>query len=79
MQVPGYGLVHGDVAWGGNWFFLASDHGQRVASSNLAGLTAYSTALKNSLVAQGICGADGAEKRGFRKRPRSALTTYSGH
>ena len=61
VQVPGYGLVHGDVAWGGNWFFLASDHGQRVASSNLAGLTAYSTALKNSLVAQGICGADGAE------------------
>ena len=61
VQVPGYGLVHGDVAWGGNWFFLASDHGQRVASSNLAGLTAYSTALKNSLVAQGICGTDGAE------------------
>lgn len=61
VQVPGYGLVHGDVAWGGNWFFLASDHGQRVASDNLAGLTAYTTALKNSLVAQGICGANGAE------------------
>ena len=61
VQVPGYGLVHGDVAWGGNWFFLASDHGQRVASDNLAGLTAYSTALKNALVAQGIRGADGAE------------------
>ena len=61
VQVPGYGLVNGDVAWGGNWFFLASDHGQRVASDNLAGLTAYSTALKNALVAQGISGADGAE------------------
>ena len=61
VQVAGYGLVHGDVAWGGNWFFLASDHGQRVASDNLAGLTAYTTALKNSLVAQGICGANGAE------------------
>ena len=61
VQVPGYGLVHGDVAWGGNWFFLASDHGQRVASDNLAGLTAYSTALKNALVSQGISGADGAE------------------
>ncbi len=61
VQVPGYGLVHGDVAWGGNWFFLASDHGQRVTSDNLAGLTAYSTALKNALVAQGISGADGAE------------------
>lgn len=61
VQVPGYGLVHGDIAWGGNWFFLASDHGQRVASDNLAGLTAYSIALKNALVAQGISGADGAE------------------
>ena len=61
VQLPGYDLVHGDVAWGGNWFFLASDHGQRVASDNLAGLTAYSIALKNTLVAQGISGADGAE------------------
>jgi len=61
VQVPGYGLVHGDVAWGGNWFFLASDHGQRVASDNLAGLTAYSIALKNALVAHGITGPDGAE------------------
>ena len=61
VQVPGYGLVHGDVAWGGNWFFLASDHGQRVASDNLAGLTAYSVALKNALVAQGVTGTNGAE------------------
>jgi 4-hydroxyproline epimerase len=61
VQVPGYGLGHGDVAWGGNWFFLASDHGQPVASDNLAGLMAYSTALKNALVAQGISGTDGAE------------------
>ena len=61
VQVPGYGLVHGDVAWGGNWFFLASDHGQRVGSDNLAGLTAYSIALKDALVAQGITGKDGAE------------------
>jgi 4-hydroxyproline epimerase len=61
LQVPSYGLVHGDVAWGGNWFFLASDHGQRVSSDNLAGLTAYSHALKDALVVQGITGADGAE------------------
>ena len=61
VQVPGYGLVHGDVAWGGNWFFLASDHGQRIASDHLAGLTAYSVALKDALVAQGITGTDGAE------------------
>jgi len=61
VQVPGYGRVHGDVAWGGNWFFLASDHGQTVASDQLAGLTRYASALREALGAQGITGADGAE------------------
>ena len=61
VQVPGYGLVHGDIAWGGNWFFLVNDHGQRVTSDNLAGLTTYSLALKNALVSQNITGAHGAE------------------
>src|SRR5262245_60806773 len=27
VEVPGVGKVTGDVAWGGNWFFLVSDHG----------------------------------------------------
>ncbi len=26
VQVPGYGAVRGDVAWGGNWFFLVREH-----------------------------------------------------
>ena len=61
VDVPGYGRVHGDVAWGGNWFFLASDHGQRVASDQLVGLTRYASALREALGAQGITGAEGAE------------------
>lgn len=61
VEVPGHGTVHGDVAWGGNWFFLASDHGQRVASDNLDALTTYSWALREALTAQGVTGADGAE------------------
>lgn len=61
VAVPGHGTVHGDVAWGGNWFFLASEHGQRVASDNLDALTAYSWALREALAAQGITGAGGAE------------------
>ena len=61
VTVPGHGTVRGDVAWGGNWFFLVSDHGQRVASDNLDALTAYSWALREALAAQGITGADGAE------------------
>ncbi|BEP39455.1 4-hydroxyproline epimerase [Variovorax sp. V15] len=61
VELPGHGTVRGDVAWGGNWFFLVSEHGQRVASDNLAALTDYTAALRKALSAQGITGADGAE------------------
>ncbi|MEJ8854200.1 4-hydroxyproline epimerase [Variovorax robiniae] len=63
VEVPGHGRVLGDVAWGGNWFFLVSEqeHGQRVASDNLAALTRYTATLRAALAAQGITGAEGAE------------------
>lgn len=61
VELPGHGVVRGDVAWGGNWFFLVSEHGQRVASDNLAALTDYTAALRRALAAQGITGAEGAE------------------
>ena len=61
VQVPGIGTVTGDIAWGGNWFFLISDHGQRVQSDNLDALTQYTWAVRQALGAQGITGADGAE------------------
>lgn len=61
VDVPGHGAVRGDVAWGGNWFFLVSEHGQRVASDKLEALTAYSVSLREALAAQGITGAGGAE------------------
>jgi 4-hydroxyproline epimerase len=61
VELPGHGTVRGDVAWGGNWFFLVSEHGQRVAGDNLAALTDYTAALRKALAAQGITGAEGAE------------------
>ncbi len=61
VNVPGHGTVHGDVAWGGNWFFLVSDHGQRVAPDDIAALTRFSSALREALEQAGITGADGAE------------------
>ena len=30
VDVEGYGTVRGDVVWGGNWFFLVGEHGQRL-------------------------------------------------
>ncbi len=60
VQVPGVGLLHGDVAWGGNWFFLCHDHGLALLPSNIAALTARADALRQALAAQGVTGADGA-------------------
>jgi 4-hydroxyproline epimerase len=53
--------IHGDVAWGGNWFFLVHDHGLDVNMSNLEALTDFSWRVREQLAANGITGANGAE------------------
>jgi len=60
VQVEGFGAVTGDVAWGGNWFFLAGGHGLELCPTKVEALTAFSTALRNALEANGITGAGGA-------------------
>ncbi len=61
LDVPGRGRVHGDVAWGGNWFFLCHDHGLAVEPSQIPALSALSQAIRRALNAQGVTGAGGAE------------------
>ncbi len=56
VEVPGLGKIHGDIAWGGNWFFLVSDHGVNVEAQNIPALMAASQAIQAQLDAQGICG-----------------------
>jgi 4-hydroxyproline epimerase len=58
VDVPGYGCFHGDIAWGGNWFFLVSDHGLSLRIENRAELLATSTAIRAALIASGITGKD---------------------
>ncbi|MBM3179540.1 MAG: hydroxyproline-2-epimerase [Chloroflexi bacterium] len=53
--------IHGDVAWGGNWFFLVHDHGLDVSMQNLEALTDFSWRVREQLTANGITGANGAE------------------
>jgi len=53
--------VHGDVAWGGNWFFLCHDHGMDVSMQNLEALTEFSWRVREQFTADGITGANGAE------------------
>ena len=56
-----FGTVHGDVAWGGNWFFLVSDHGQDLDFARIQQLTDYTWELREQLPRQGITGDGGAE------------------
>lgn len=60
VEVPGHGRVYGDIAWGGNWFFLVSEHGQRLVLDNVEALTDFTWALLQALEAQGIHGEGGA-------------------
>ncbi|WP_110654502.1 4-hydroxyproline epimerase [Salinicola halimionae] len=56
VEVPGYGVVHGDIAWGGNWFFLVGEHEQTVTLANEEALTAFTWAIRQALDAQKITG-----------------------
>lgn len=60
FEVPGYGAVSGDVAWGGNWFFIAKV-AQEIALAHVRELSAFAEAIRAALVAAGVTGADGAE------------------
>ncbi len=61
VDVEGYGPVTGDVAWGGNWFFLVGDHGQDLTLNNLERLTEFAWEVRRGLARRGIAGADGGE------------------
>jgi 4-hydroxyproline epimerase len=61
VEVTGYGKVHGDVAWGGNWFFLVRDHDMELELKNIEQLTAFTWAIRQALRTCGITGDDGKE------------------
>jgi 4-hydroxyproline epimerase len=53
VDVPGIGRVVGDVAWGGNWFFLISEHGQTIDLAHVDALTDFSWRVRAALNANG--------------------------
>ena len=61
VEVPGHGTVTGDVAWGGNWFFITNDTPLPLEIRHQRELTAYTEAIRRALEANGITGADGGE------------------
>ncbi len=61
IDVPGLRRYVGDVAWGGNWFFLVHDHGERIEASNVERLTEVTWRIRRELEARRIRGSDGGE------------------
>lgn len=61
VDVPEIGKVTGDVAWGGNWFFLIENHGQNLALSNVEKLTDYTWRVRQAVNAQGYPDIDHIE------------------
>ena len=60
VEVPGLGTVTGDIAWGGNWFFLAKEPAKRLVVNNWRHLTNVAIKIRDALHDQGITGANGA-------------------
>lgn len=60
IDVAGHGRIVGDVAWGGNWFFLVNEHGLQLAPQNIEALTDFAWRVRQALERAGISGADGA-------------------
>jgi 4-hydroxyproline epimerase len=53
VDVAGIGRVVGDVAWGGNWFYLISEHSQVIDLAHVEALTDFSWRVRAALNAQG--------------------------
>jgi len=83
VDVPGIGKVTGDVAWGGNWFYLIASHGQQLTLKNVDVLTDYCWRVRQAVNAQGFPEIDhielfgpptaaGAHSRNFVQCPGKA-------
>ncbi len=60
VDVPRLGPVVGDIAWGGNWFFLIGDHSWDLHLANRSQLIEVTHAIRAALWEQGVTGEDGA-------------------
>jgi 4-hydroxyproline epimerase len=61
VTVPGFGEVRGDVAWGGNWFFLVESHSLKLDLANLDALMDFSWRARQAINAAGFPAVDHIE------------------
>ena len=76
VKVPGLGRVIGDVAWGGNWFYLVENHGQEVALSNVERLTDVAWRIRQAVNAQGFPDVDHVELFGPPTAPGARSKSF---
>ena len=60
VEVDGLGRVVGDIAWGGNWFFLVGTAPQPLVMASIPALSAAAVAVSQALERDGITGEGGA-------------------
>jgi len=61
VSLAGSGEIRGDVAWGGNWFFLTEAHPLEIALDNLESLTSFAARLRRAVNEQGFPQVDHVE------------------
>jgi len=61
VVVEGLGVIEGDLAWGGNWFFLTPNAPCAIEPANVSQLSLAAQAIKDALAGAQIRGTDGAE------------------
>ena len=61
VEVEGLGTVVGDIAWGGNWFFLVSQKFVDINVANAEALTNITWRIRQALIAQNITGENGGD------------------
>jgi 4-hydroxyproline epimerase len=54
IDAPGVGRICGDIAYGGNWFLLVDDHGQRLDLANVRALTDFAWRVRLAVNGQGF-------------------------
>jgi 4-hydroxyproline epimerase len=76
IEVPGIGVVTGDVAWGGNWFYLVESHGQELTLANVNTLTDYCMRVRAAVNTQGHPEVDHVELVGPAELPGSNARNF---
>lgn len=81
VDVPGYGPIRGDIAWGGNWFYLVDGSPFELRPGNAGRLTDYCRAVEEALARAGITNGEGGpidhiELSGPPERPENQSRNF---